>query len=212
MSVDLREPIGAALDAATGDLLDVRYAQVTPTELLREMGKVADRIQPADVPCGSCRACCWYGRVDVNPDEEKPEHLAHLQMDRDEKGYYLRHGEDGACIHLGEKGCTVHKHRPLVCRAYDCRIMGLAGLAPVSAKGHPSPVWHFPIVTALDRSIVLAASIASAPYMQAAKDGLPDPEGNVLVAVLKGIHDNLPKARAEVARQDAMGDRSCFRK
>ena len=27
---------------------------------------------------------------------------------------------DGACVHLGEHGCTVYKQRPAVCRTFDC--------------------------------------------------------------------------------------------
>jgi Fe-S-cluster containining protein len=30
----------------------------------------------------------------------------------------LRHNDDGACIFLGEAGCTVHSDRALVCRLF----------------------------------------------------------------------------------------------
>jgi hypothetical protein len=40
----------------------------------------------------------------------------------------LRKGPDGACVHLGPNGCTVHRHRPRACRIYDCRISAAAGL------------------------------------------------------------------------------------
>lgn len=33
-------------------------------------------------------------------------------------GAYLRSEENGACVFLGEDGCTVHADRPLVCRLY----------------------------------------------------------------------------------------------
>lgn len=27
----------------------------------------------------------------------------------------------GACVYLGERGCTIYEHRPLLCRTFDCR-------------------------------------------------------------------------------------------
>jgi Fe-S-cluster containining protein len=37
--------------------------------------------------------------------------------------YFIAHDEDGYCHHLdrGCMGCTIHKNRPVPCRAYDCR-------------------------------------------------------------------------------------------
>ncbi len=37
--------------------------------------------------------------------------------------YVIAHGEDGYCRHMdrGTCGCTVREHRPVPCRAYDCR-------------------------------------------------------------------------------------------
>ena len=28
---------------------------------------------------------------------------------------------EGACVYLGEKGCTIYERRPLICRTFDCR-------------------------------------------------------------------------------------------
>ena len=37
--------------------------------------------------------------------------------------YFIASGEDGYCRHLdrGCMGCSIHKNRPVPCRAYDCR-------------------------------------------------------------------------------------------
>lgn len=37
--------------------------------------------------------------------------------------YFIASGEDGYCRHLdrGCMGCSIHAHRPVPCRAYDCR-------------------------------------------------------------------------------------------
>ena len=196
--------VGQAQDLATGNLLDVRRSDVTPSQLLTKLGKVADGAA-ASVPCGSCTACCWYGRTDVKPHEESAENLEHLQLEQDAQGFYLKHREDGGCIHLSaDNGCMIHAHRPRVCRAYDCRVLGLAGLAPASSPGHTAPAWQFPLSTPLDRAIVLAAHMAAQPYMEACQKGEPDPPGNVLTIILKGTYENLPEARAAIAACDRM--------
>lgn len=37
--------------------------------------------------------------------------------------YLIAHGEDGYCVHLDRKTfkCTVHEHRTIPCRGFDCR-------------------------------------------------------------------------------------------
>jgi hypothetical protein len=194
-----------AYDLATGGTLEVRRADITPSQLLATLGPVADRKAPANVPCGTCTACCWYSRTDVKLEDEKPEDLLFLDMECDEAGYFLKHRPDGACVHLGANGgCSVHAHRPLVCRAYDCRVMGLAGLAPVASPGHVAPVWEWPLETPLDKAIIVAARHAGKPYIDACTTGTPDPPGNVMVAIMKGIWEYLPTARAMVALFDSM--------
>lgn len=77
----------------------------------------------ADVPCNGCTACCrnelivlmpedsaWMydTRVVINPLDGKPARA-------------LLQTAAGACIYLGDGGCTIHDLRPAVCRAFDCR-------------------------------------------------------------------------------------------
>jgi hypothetical protein len=190
-----------ALDTATGGMLEVRQADITPSQLVSAFVPILDGKRSADVPCGTCTACCWYGRTDVKVAEEKAEDLAHMEIERDERGAFLKHRADGACIHLGKSGgCTIHAHRPRVCRDYDCRVMSLAGLTPLVRKDHCAPLWDFPVRTLQDKAILFAARTASVPYMEAANQGKPDPPGNVLTNILKGIHDNYLKALAVVKR------------
>jgi Fe-S-cluster containining protein len=36
--------------------------------------------------------------------------------------YQIARRPDGACVHLGsDLRCTIHSHRPAVCRGFDCR-------------------------------------------------------------------------------------------
>lgn len=38
-----------------------------------------------------------------------------------ESVFLLETTAEGACIYLGEKGCTIYERRPLICRSFDCR-------------------------------------------------------------------------------------------
>lgn len=35
--------------------------------------------------------------------------------------YLLATTPEGACVYLGESGCTIYDHRPTLCRSFDCR-------------------------------------------------------------------------------------------
>ena len=119
-------------DSVTGERVTIRAAG-DPVAFQRKMGERGSRLLAgdrsavnADVPCDGCRQCCYHLGVDVHPERETPETLAHLQTERRENGgLYLRKREDGACVHLGPEGCTVYEHRPIACRSYDCRVYAL---------------------------------------------------------------------------------------
>ena len=75
--------------------------------------------------CGRCSRCCYHKGISLNPYEVL--RLARHQgltttafVDRftDTAGTQLRQRADGACVFLGEQGCSVHADRPLVCRIY----------------------------------------------------------------------------------------------
>lgn len=78
-----------------------------------------------EVPCGSCTECCKSGQgLFLHPDQgDDVEAYAH-QVAKDKAGnlvYLLATTEAGACVYLGPSGCTIYKHRPLLCRSFDCR-------------------------------------------------------------------------------------------
>ena len=74
--------------------------------------------------CNICKKCCHGKGIQVNPYEAMrlAECLGISTSDFREKylnHQFLRHKDNSdACIFLSDKGCTVHKDRPLVCRLY----------------------------------------------------------------------------------------------
>jgi Fe-S-cluster containining protein len=88
----------------------------------------------AEVPCGSCTACCTSSQfVPIGPDES--DTLAHIPAallfpaPRLPKGHLLLgYDERGHCPMLVDGRCSIYEHRPRTCRAYDCRIFAATGL------------------------------------------------------------------------------------
>jgi Fe-S-cluster containining protein len=80
----------------------------------------------ANVPCAGCNACCKSGyKVDLTPEEAG--RLPHV-LDNDGVPILPRRG-DGSCALLKDEKCSVYEKRPVSCRKYDCRAMGLTGIA-----------------------------------------------------------------------------------
>jgi uncharacterized protein len=95
------------------------------------------------VPCGACSACCYYPGVVVDEKRDR-KRLAHLLTERSPDGeLVLQRRPDGACAHLGERGCTVYEQRPAVCRTFDCRVFAAMGLVERCGPNHQTPGWEF---------------------------------------------------------------------
>jgi len=75
--------------------------------------------------CNCCNRCCRHKDIQVNPFEllQIAEALglttteALNQFVQNEKPF-LKQNSDGSCVFLGTQGCTIHSHRPGVCRIY----------------------------------------------------------------------------------------------
>jgi Fe-S-cluster containining protein len=82
------------------------------------------RKTPFSYQCRACNKCCYGKGIQVNPYEAMRlssflEITTTKFIDKYLNGQMLKHQpESDACIFLGEKGCSVHKHRPLACRLY----------------------------------------------------------------------------------------------
>ncbi|AHE99440.1 hypothetical protein THITH_15440 [Thioalkalivibrio paradoxus ARh 1] len=94
--------------------------------------------------CKACSRCCRDKKIQLNPYElarlalaaELPvvELIERFTVD----GVHLRQQPDGTCVLLGPEGCTVHRHRPLVCRLYPLgRIVNPTGERFVRVTPHP---------------------------------------------------------------------------
>lgn len=94
--------------------------------------------------CKSCGRCCRNKKIQLNPYElarlalavELPliELIEHFTVD----GVHLQQRPDGTCVFLGSGGCSVHRHRPLVCRLYPLgRVVNPEGERFVRVPPHP---------------------------------------------------------------------------
>ena len=93
----------------------------------------------ANVPCGTCTACCTSSQfVHIGPDETAaleripPELLfpaplmppGHVLLGYDERGH---------CPMLVDGRCSIYEDRPQTCRTYDCRVFAATGTLPEGA-------------------------------------------------------------------------------
>ena len=96
-----------------------------PDRLADNRRWVLDKLKHvADVPCGTCNACCFNKAIFVYADAG--DNPALYDTEPAFNVYYgammpmLKHREDGGCIYLTDKGCSIHTRRPAACRAYSC--------------------------------------------------------------------------------------------
>ena len=95
------------------------------------------------VPCAGCSACCYYAGVPVDKKRDR-NRLPHLLTERDHDGeLVLQRRADGACAHLGDRGCMIYEHRPSACRSFDCRVFSAMGLVEHCDPNHRTPDWEF---------------------------------------------------------------------
>ena len=130
---------------------------------------------PAEVPCGSCTACCTSSQfVHIEPDEA--DTLAHIPAEllfpapgRPAGHVLLGYDERGHCPMLRQGRCTIYAHRPRTCRTYDCRVFAATGLDVDAEDDRKAPVarqaarWRFAFPSAEDgrRHAAVAAAVRS---------------------------------------------------
>jgi hypothetical protein len=86
----------------------------------------------AEVPCGSCSACCTASQfVHIGPDEEEalaaiPAELLFPAPLSPPGHVLLGYDERGHCPMLRDGRCSIYDRRPRACRTYDCRVFAAA--------------------------------------------------------------------------------------
>jgi len=126
----------------------------------------------ADVPCGTCDACCrssYY--IQIRADEHEtlrriPSACLARAARPEQHDSILDQNVHGRCPMLAEDGCSIYAHRPQTCRKYDCRAFAAAGIS--LGTGPQSPVneriwqWSFDYPTELDAQRHCAVRAAAA--------------------------------------------------
>ncbi len=91
----------------------------------------------ADVPCGSCTACCRSSQFVLI----EPEDLARNHIDAEllvaaiglPSGFHVMgYDENGHCPMLVDDRCSIYENRPRTCRTYDCRVFPASGVWPAA--------------------------------------------------------------------------------
>ena len=94
--------------------------------------------QTAEVPCGSCVACCRSSMfIQIEPDEKRtiariPRELLFPAPGRPKGHWVMGYDEAWRCPMLVEERCSIYEDPPRTCRMFDCRVMA-AGLGAGSA-------------------------------------------------------------------------------
>ncbi|NKC01369.1 MAG: hypothetical protein GKR90_23125 [Pseudomonadales bacterium] len=89
----------------------------------------------ADVPCGTCNACCRSGQfIQVTPADTSALAVIDPQLLFPAPGkpeiMILGFDEKGHCPLLKDDHCSIYDSRPQACRTYDCRVFAAAQIDP----------------------------------------------------------------------------------
>lgn len=89
----------------------------------------------ADVPCGSCNACCRSSQfVLIEPEDPARHHIDSTLLVPAiglPSGFHVMgYDERGHCPMLVDDSCSIYEHRPQTCRTYDCRVFPASGIWP----------------------------------------------------------------------------------
>jgi hypothetical protein len=92
---------------------------------LTDAAPINGRLDRAVVPCGGCTACCRRDLIALFPEHGDDVASYETEPAVDPRNgrevTVLKRRPDGACIYLGEDGCTIHARAPAICRVFDCR-------------------------------------------------------------------------------------------
>jgi Fe-S-cluster containining protein len=152
----------------------------------------------ADVPCGSCTACCRSSYfIHIGPDETEtlrriPRALQFPAPGLPEGNVLLGYDEHGQCPMFVDNRCSIYEHRPRTCRNYDCRVFPAAGFSPdeddKALITQQAGRWRFDFRTALDRQkqeAVRAAAVFVREQTKSLPEGKAPNSSSLAMAALK---------------------------
>lgn len=119
----------------------IRNSGLSFTELLDDIG---------NTPCNGCTACCYHPKVDLSKDDDPTLYETET---REDGSVCLKRTPEGACVHLGPTGCTIHDRRPRACRGYDCRMLSMIEGRTAFKPDKVTPAWQIHVKTWKDMVI-----------------------------------------------------------
>ncbi len=154
---------------------------------------VADK-GTADVPCGTCIACCTSSYfIHVGPDEVEtlkriPKALLFPAPGLPKGNVLMGYDEQGRCPMLKNRQCSIYDHRPKTCRNYDCRIFPAAGIESDGRELINRQIrrWKFSYASPVDR-VEHEAVQTAAKFLREHADRFPKgaiPAGATQLAIL----------------------------
>ena len=136
----------------------------------------------ADVPCGSCTACCTSSQfIHIAPHETStlrriPKALLFPAPRLPAGHVVMGFTEQGHCPMFVDNTCSIYDDRPQTCRTYDCRIFTATGVdASEDGRHHiarRTRAWEF-TAEASASSIVSDAMRAAADFIRAQRSSIP---------------------------------------
>lgn len=152
----------------------------------------------ADVPCGTCTACCTSAQfVHIGPDETEtltriPRELLFPAPGRPRGHVVLGYDERGHCPMLVDGRCSIYEHRPRTCRTYDCRIFPATGVPVDGDKpliAQQTARWQFSFPADADLVSRRAVGAAAAFLRDHAGHPAVPTSTTALAALAVEIHD-----------------------
>jgi uncharacterized protein len=201
--------------------MDDELPEVPYASWVRSTCATLDKDSPADVPCGSCNACCrTFHQLHLRPGEKRARKRLpkeYLSVARGLPPGYLLVGYDqkGACPVLNDGRCTIYEDRPLVCRTYDCRIYAATGVAPdrqeIAAQVRR---WRFSHASGEDRK-QHDAVLAAVRFIREQPGCLPSEAARrqpIRIATLAvAVHEKFLEGATIGARRRPVGDQDRIR-
>lgn len=126
---------------------------------LRAMREALSGDGGMDVACGDCRGCCtssYYIKVRAS-EHAALARIGESNLEREpapDGSRLMGFRENGHCLMLQDRTCSIYSDRPETCRAYDCRVYAAAGMDAGEGKHEINARvarWRFEFPTDLDR-------------------------------------------------------------